>query len=909
MLTRLGLASPPPPAPSPPFVGRERHLKELHLAFKDTQRGGAVTVLLHGSSGVGKTGLVEHFLSSLRQQQNQVVVLRGRCYERESVPYKALDGLIDNLSRYWRRLPRARAAELLPDDIGPLVRVFPVLLRVEIVADLPRRDADYPDPQELRRRAFAALRQVLRRLGDRWPLVIHLDDLQWGDLDSALMLTALLLPPDAPRLLLLASFRSEDRHTSPFLSSFLQTSVSALGTEPREMALDVLSPQEARDLASRLLVGQDNAYCSNGSQLAQMAEMAARESGGNAFFVYQMVQAMQAGDPEVDLDKVIWNRCLALPENQRRLVEVVALASRPVHGAIALRAAGLGNQGTPNLIDLQKAKWLRPCPGDKVETYHDRIRETVVRHLSLEELTAHHGRLATALEAWGHADAEMLAIHYQGAGNNERAAVKYIIAAGNAADTLAFDQAAKLYRLALELRPVEGEQQIRLLTHLGDALANAGRGAEAAQVYLDAAQCAPPGYVLDLQRRAADQLLRAGRIEEGLDVLQRVLRSVGETYPKTPRRALLALLWGRLRLWWRGAKFRERDASQIPPRELERLDACWTAASILSLTDIIRGLAFHARHYILALQAGDPSRIALALATQAVVHAVTGDPRQNAKAEALLHKVREMATWQGQPYLRGLADNMEGGAALLMGQWKKACELCARAEETFRKECKGAAWERGVACNVRFTAMAATGEFLQVAQELPGLLHEAHERGDLFTATNLRLHAVMLELAADQPQQALQTVQDAMKQWPAQGYHFQHSNEFRFQMLVALYTGQPQQAWQIANAGWPRLQQSLLLRVQSAWAGPKAYMLRAGMANLDGKPALAGELLVKAEAGFLAADMVLYAAVARRCRGLLRGGGEGQELIRTADAAMHAQLIRNPARFTNAVAPGFAEMA
>src|SRR6185436_4933245 len=87
------------PAPSVaqtvPFVGRERQMRELESAFNFTRRGQTVTVYLHGSSGMGKTAVARHFLDRLREKHSDVVVLEGRCYERESVPYKALDGVVD----------------------------------------------------------------------------------------------------------------------------------------------------------------------------------------------------------------------------------------------------------------------------------------------------------------------------------------------------------------------------------------------------------------------------------------------------------------------------------------------------------------------------------------------------------------------------------------------------------------------------------------------------------------------------------------------------------------------------------------------------------------------------------------------------------------------------------------------
>src|SRR5262245_49627717 len=119
---------------SQPFVGRQRHLAALEDAFAATKPGRTVTVYVHGASGMGKSALVRRFLQQLTRSEPDAVVLRGRCYEQESVPYKALDPLVDDLSQYLQRLPPAQAEALLPRDAVALSRLFPVLLRVEALA-------------------------------------------------------------------------------------------------------------------------------------------------------------------------------------------------------------------------------------------------------------------------------------------------------------------------------------------------------------------------------------------------------------------------------------------------------------------------------------------------------------------------------------------------------------------------------------------------------------------------------------------------------------------------------------------------------------------------------------------------------------------------------------------------------
>ncbi|MBK8251819.1 MAG: AAA family ATPase [Polyangiaceae bacterium] len=158
-----------------------------------------------GESGIGKSTLVRRFLSQL-PASDKALVLSGRCYEQELLPYKAFDGIVDALCRHLLTLSPDHVERILPNEAPILARVFPVLAR------LPQLSMASPqsghDPGELRHIAFVALREILARCAADHPVILFIDDLQWSDSDSLLLLSELVRPP-AGKYLICASVRGD----------------------------------------------------------------------------------------------------------------------------------------------------------------------------------------------------------------------------------------------------------------------------------------------------------------------------------------------------------------------------------------------------------------------------------------------------------------------------------------------------------------------------------------------------------------------------------------------------------------------------------------------------------------------------------------------------------------------------
>jgi tetratricopeptide (TPR) repeat protein len=931
----------PPSAGAAAFVGRDRALDALRDALEAVRGGASIAVRVSGGAGLGKSALVHHFLDEVTEGR-RALVLRGRAYERESVPYKAMDSVVDALSLHLLKLADADAHLPLPADTPALARLFPVLLRVPALCDLAAPFMG--EPQRVRWRAFSALRELLASLARRQPVVLFVDDAHWGDADSASLVMELMRPPEPPSILLIFAYRDAEAAASPFLTETAAHWPES--AEVRTLPVGPLEPEDALDLA-RALLGPDRAE-------GRAAGEIARESGGNPILLDELARCdragvARAGQGPVTVEQMVSERLARLPDEARRVLEVVAVGGWALPLSIVAEASGVHDGLHEAIASARAHRFLRTglrAGREVVEASHDRIRHTIVSQLSAADVREHHRRLALVLSATEGVDPETVAAHFLGAGEREEGVRFAERAAELAESALAFDRAARLYRLTLEHLPPDASRVRDLRRRLGRVLEWAGRGADAAGAYLEAARGVPDAARVPLERAAAEQLLASGHIDDGAEVLRRVLRAVGARAPRSPFMALLRLLAYQAVNALISPRF-ERGRAPVEGKDRLRLDALYSFVIGFSIVDVVIATCMQARHMLLALRAGDTTDVLRAAAIELTHVANRGGPvgRRERQLVALLDRLSlETDDAESLAFVRAA----RGATKMVRGQWREAIALLDGAYTNVLP--RHAGWQS----NAEIFAMLALytmGDLRAVERRHARLLPDAELRGDLYTSVSLRTVTVpALCLAHDQPDEARRHVREAMAQWSHRGFLLQHWYAMRAEADIELYVGEPRRAHArvlrdaralnrsfLLVAQFVRVSHSYLLArcaiacVAAAEAGTSASrrhlrqgrrlasrlkrerlphaaalsaLLQAGIASVEGDRDRAVRSLREAIELSERATLGVHVEVCRFQLGVLLGGDEGRELRARGEAALAALGVRAVDRFAAMVVPG-----
>ncbi|MER6161221.1 AAA family ATPase [Streptomyces sp. NPDC001868] len=378
---------------SPVFVGRTDELEVLREALAraggaaaretgtggDGSGGGPQALLLGGEAGVGKTRLVEEFAAEAGR--GGAVVAPGGCVEigADGLPYAPFSTALRALRR---RLPDELAAAAAGQE-QELARLLPEL------GETPRARHD----EEGTARLFELTARLLERLAADRTIVLVLEDLHWADASTRHLLSYLLRTLRTGRLVVLATYRSDDIHRRHPLRPLLAE-------------LDRLRTVHRLELPrfNRAEVGRQLAGILAAEPAPERVDEIFERSDGNAFFVEELaVAAHDGGCPGLtdSLRDLLLVRVERLPEDAQRVVRIVAEGGSTVEYALLAAVARLPED---DLIEALRAavgaNILIAAPGDDGYRFrHSLVREAVGDDLLPGERSRLNRRYAEVLEA------------------------------------------------------------------------------------------------------------------------------------------------------------------------------------------------------------------------------------------------------------------------------------------------------------------------------------------------------------------------------------------------------------------------------------------------------------------------------------------------------------------------------
>lgn len=837
-----------------PLVGRDCELTVLRDAYEHArQHPQGVVLTLDGESGVGKSALSFAFLRE--QEQAGATVLAGRCYERESVPFNVFDPLLDGTTRILRRVQQGDLERLVPEHAHALTQLFPVLQRVPAFAQ-----ATLPPPlsqHELRRRAFSAFGDLLARLGERAPLVVLLDDLQWADADSLALLEHLLSRPTPIPALWIASQRDDDKR-HPEVERVLATARQNCALRFVPLPLEPLGSQATEQLVRALL--EDEA------PRDELVHEVVQGCAGSPFLAQQLARHMRCAYGRSPLagaaaGSALALRLAAIPPAASRLLAVIAFAGAPLMARVALAAA----DASYDVLELLERERLvrrgasrAPHGAAKLlDCYHDRIRETVLASLTDAERQAHAVRLSEVLAALDEQSADLLRRCLAAAGDIEGALRLARDAATRATAALALDRAAELLLEALAWVGAHEPAHLSLIESGAVALENAGRGAESGALYRSAARLCPARR-LEFEHRAARQLIYSGNYLEGMALLHEVCAELEVPVSGSSTRDMLALSLSTLRLRASSLRFDARDTEQSL-----KLDVAESLArATLNYRPGLSAVAAAQSHLRLSLSLGHAPHVIRALGLNTIVQGIYAP--ESAWTAKLMRRFCELASdVTGNAVLDAYVTAVRGVVAHNAGEFHRADRLLSDSFD---------ALENVVGMHYALDALRwykqrnhhALGKLAIVIRETPGAINEAFRRGRIWLGAGLTgPNGIAAWLALDDVDSAKRRVEEARRRWgsPARPL-LPDLLLLQSQVAIAIYEGRATYACELVRQHGPELERSMKLK-----ASHPEVVLSAGALACAGLPAERAGSLRHSERR---AEVARAATQLRRARANLR---------------------------------------
>jgi class 3 adenylate cyclase/predicted ATPase len=421
------------------FVGRERDLEQLQGALKQATSGHGQIVAVMAEAGTGKSRLYYEFKVTL-PAECKVLEAYSVSHGKASAWLPVLEllrkyfGIQDADDAATRREELSGVLAVLDPTLqDTLPYLFGLLGIVEGADPIAQMD-----PQIKKQRTLDAIKRIVVRESLKQPLIVIFEDLHWIDEQTQALLDLLADSIANARVPLLVNYRPEYRHEWGYKGHYAQIGLKPLGRE------------NAEELLAALL--------ENAIELQPLKRLIIERTGGNPFFIEEMVQALFDEGALVRNGVVKVTRSLSqlrlpptvqgilaaridrLSPTQKELLQTMAVIGRESPSALIRRMSALPEMQLDKMLaELRAAEFIYEQPALPDTEYifkHALTQEVAYNSLLIERRKVLHERAGEALESIFADQLDdhltQLAHHYSHSDNLDKA-VEYLGRAGQQA--------------------------------------------------------------------------------------------------------------------------------------------------------------------------------------------------------------------------------------------------------------------------------------------------------------------------------------------------------------------------------------------------------------------------------------------------------------------------------------------
>ncbi|MEH2564178.1 adenylate/guanylate cyclase domain-containing protein [Bradyrhizobium sp. AZCC 2289] len=520
---------------SAPLIGRDAEIARMTDSLELACGGAAQLVRLVGEAGIGKSRLVNEFVTRARDEDRfaGVAIRRANCSPLGEQSYGTLAAVLRSAYGIAQKASAAEAQAGLTEALSELglaaeevERLMPLYFHVLGLGD-PDAVLQHIEPEQLRRQIFFAIRTVFERRLALSPLLIIVEDLHWADAVSLEALRFLTDRLERSRLMLVFTHRPmlEMDQSGSGRISHTTLRLAPLGVADGQKLLAALFSHGWREppgnLFNRILERASGNPLFIEEIIRGLIDAGALERDGSQ---WRIKSDEAAADIPASIQALLLARLDRLPHEIRRLAQEAAVIGprfdTAVLGATATEPARV-ETGLELLCDAEIVEEVAGANSISLQSYRftqTMLQDVIYQNLLLQRRIEIHGRIGAVLERLYGDDPErlddlILLGHHFSLSANKQKGVRYLSAAGDRARAIyANDDAIRLYQQALAVLLTTGDrgpEQLVLYEQIAELCAAAGQRNMAEEHYQTA---------LAAHRAAGDRVSEA-----------RILRKLGRS--------------------------------------------------------------------------------------------------------------------------------------------------------------------------------------------------------------------------------------------------------------------------------------------------------------------------------------------------------------------------------------------